>query len=335
MDYKKLYKDFINYCKKTTPYERLQKRNSNDFRLKNNEKLYIEIHHIIPKFDGGTDKEENLVELLPEEHIFVHQLRYKAYNKRGDMLAVRFILNGLKGVKNEDIERAKKSNILNKKILQGYAWIKQHSYNFRKKVGWHTKEGLKKISKSSKGKIIVKDVKTGELIGKVDVNHPKVLSGEWVHHTKGWTTVIEKETGKKLRIKAEDYQKNKDKYIYLNTLKGEKNGRYSGITREDIINYFLKYIEYIESIEDKCLMSQNHFKNYVQKEFNKKIPHSYLSEFRFPEYKNSNYKNLYFLVDLLIDDEKEKEKYFSFLRGKSKKQIEKMLETVKSKKEIK
>lgn len=31
----------------------------------------------------------------------------------------------------------------------------------------------------------VKDASTGEMIGSVSTSHPKVLSGEWVHHSKG------------------------------------------------------------------------------------------------------------------------------------------------------
>ena len=42
---------------------------------------YVERHHIIPKCMGGTDDEENLVELTPEEHYVAHQLLVKIYPK--------------------------------------------------------------------------------------------------------------------------------------------------------------------------------------------------------------------------------------------------------------
>lgn len=103
MNYKKIYYQFMNYCKETTPLERLLKRNKNDFR-KDNENIYTESHHIVPRHAGGTDDDDNLVNLLPEEHYFAHLLRWKAYNSRKDFLAVRFIVNGIEN-KKEYIER--------------------------------------------------------------------------------------------------------------------------------------------------------------------------------------------------------------------------------------
>lgn len=40
---------------------------------------YTERHHIIPLCIGGTDNEENLVDLIPEEHYIAHQLLVKLY----------------------------------------------------------------------------------------------------------------------------------------------------------------------------------------------------------------------------------------------------------------
>lgn len=135
---------------------------------------------------GGSDDISNLVSLLPEEHLFAHKLRYKAYNDRVDMLAVRFIVNKL--ANSGYIERTVKMSIT-KHIKNTYSWIRQHSYTFRTAIGWHTEEGIRRISEARKGKMPVKNSVTGEKIGMADVNHPKVLSGEWVHHTKGrkWT----------------------------------------------------------------------------------------------------------------------------------------------------
>lgn len=42
-------------------------------------KGYAEQHHIIPRCMGGSDKPENLVDLLPEEHYVVHQLLIKIH----------------------------------------------------------------------------------------------------------------------------------------------------------------------------------------------------------------------------------------------------------------
>ena len=40
---------------------------------------YTESHHVIPRCMGGTDSEDNLVELTPEEHYLCHQLLAKMY----------------------------------------------------------------------------------------------------------------------------------------------------------------------------------------------------------------------------------------------------------------
>jgi hypothetical protein len=40
---------------------------------------YVEQHHIVPKCMGGTNENNNLVELTPEEHYVAHQLLVKMY----------------------------------------------------------------------------------------------------------------------------------------------------------------------------------------------------------------------------------------------------------------
>ena len=56
---------------------------------------YTEKHHIIPRCMNGTDEEENLVRLTPEEHYLAHQLLVKIYpdNKSLVYAAVMMIPN--------------------------------------------------------------------------------------------------------------------------------------------------------------------------------------------------------------------------------------------------
>ena len=35
------------------------------------------------------------------------------------------------------------------------------------------------------GKMMAKDIETGEIIGMTDMNHPNIISGKWRHHTYG------------------------------------------------------------------------------------------------------------------------------------------------------
>jgi HNH endonuclease len=179
MDYKKIHNQLIDYCNKTTPRYRLEQRNLKDPRLKNTH-LYVEVHHIIPRSLGGTDAITNLVTLLPEEHIFIHMLRWKMYKIRNDILAVRFCLNGYN--KNKT---CKPVYNLTKSLRMGYAWLKQQSKDVREGMGWQSPEGRERIAAARRGKIVVKDAATGSIVGSVSTTHPKVVGGEWVHHTKG------------------------------------------------------------------------------------------------------------------------------------------------------
>jgi len=220
MNYKKLYNTFIEYCKNTTLRERLTIRNKKDARL-NDEYIYSELHHINPKHDIDNTNED-VVRLLPEEHVFAHKIRWKAFKQRGDILAVRFCLNGFQYNKNRKIMEVKNEYRLTKSLLQGYAWIKHNSAVVRNTHGWHTKDGTRRISDARKGTMPVKDSITNKMIGAVSVNHPNVLSGVWVHHSKG-TKLSEERKAKCARH-------------------GEKNGRYSGYTDEQLLNIAHAYI---------------------------------------------------------------------------------------------
>lgn len=224
MNYIKLHEKFIDYFKSTLPRDRLLKRNSSDPRLEY-DTLYTESHHIIPRHTDGKDARNNLVRLLPEEHLFIHQLRYKAFDDRNDMLAVRFCLNGYSSKKY-------RGEFISKQILSGYAWIRSESARFRKEHGWQTEDGRKRISEARKGMMPVVNAITRESIGAVSVEHPKVLSGEWVHHSKG-------------RVMP---QAERDEKSITST--GSKNGNALKITDDEIIELYMesfKEIGYIIS----------------------------------------------------------------------------------------
>eukprot|EP00878_Enallax_costatus_P000047 GHUV01000058.1.p1 GENE.GHUV01000058.1~~GHUV01000058.1.p1 ORF type:complete len:275 (-),score=-62.89 GHUV01000058.1:2266-3090(-) len=71
------------------------KENSNSYNDKvltfinrQNEFLeYDEIHHIIPKSEGGPDTSWNLLPVLYNEHKELHKLRYDVYQQEGDRVA--------------------------------------------------------------------------------------------------------------------------------------------------------------------------------------------------------------------------------------------------------
>lgn len=243
MNYKNIYYSLMDYCKSTKPFDRIYRRNLNDKRL-NDDYIYTEKHHITPRHSGGDDSEGNLVELLPEEHFLAHLLRYKAYGDRNDFLAVRMIINGYtnKPHLTKHLERLP----FNKRIGLFKAMIQ----SFRKKHGWHTPEGVKRISESRKGTLPCVDIETGEKVGMQSVDHPNVINGKWVHHSHGMVTSFDTITNKKVRITTAEKRSNPDRYKHYVTRSGENNTNYREMT-EERINRIFKHIP--QSIDEGYL----------------------------------------------------------------------------------
>jgi hypothetical protein len=245
MDYKRIHKELLNVCLSTSPKERLAKRNKGDTRL--NSPIYTEVHHIIPRSLGGTDCVSNLVELLPEEHIFIHMLRYRIYNMREDMLAVRFMLNGYSSRKSFN------KKTLNKKIRTGYAWIRSNSARFRIENGWQSEEGKRKISESRKGKMPVMDSLTGEKIGSVSTEHENVVSGKWVHVTKGrkFSTQEKNNISKRHKVNNPNHSGLNDEYFIQKGL--DMLAKYGRILSwAEMVNLsYLEKFEWIKSAKSR------------------------------------------------------------------------------------
>jgi len=61
-------------------------------------KQVLHKHHIIPRHAGGSDNEDNLVELTIAEHAEAHRILYEQYNRQEDFLAWK----GLSGLIGKD-----------------------------------------------------------------------------------------------------------------------------------------------------------------------------------------------------------------------------------------
>lgn len=269
MDYKKLYYKLCNYCKKTDIRDRIKGRNNLDERL-NKDYIYTEIHHIIPKHSGGLDFDDNLVKMLPEEHFMAHLIRYRAYDNPQDFLSVRVMVNGF-------VNKPYVNDLPIKTMNKMVRWFKQGIADFRKTNGWQTIDGRRRISEARKGTMPAIDAITGERVGSVSITHPNVLSGKWVHHTKGKLSVIDG-LGNKKRVSSEEYRNNKNIYKpNIGPVIGEKNPNYSGITDNEIIDYL---IEFSTKIDVGYLISWERFGNFYRKKYNILIP-KHLSSFRF------------------------------------------------------
>jgi hypothetical protein len=169
--YKQLYKEIIDTAK-------LEKRTKNSG-------TYYELHHIVPEFmfkqrkrngpaghlDGNANSVDNLVLLTFQEHLMAHYYLYEILKdtrygySAGSALQFFFV----KATGNHIRQRTLSE--VDKQFLDEMSHLRQL--------------GVVSISKARSGKMPVIDAVTREKIGSVPVDHPKVLSGEWVHHSTG------------------------------------------------------------------------------------------------------------------------------------------------------
>lgn len=143
MNYRKVYDDLINNAKL-----------KNRIKLDKNDQNYIyyESHHIIPKCIGGKDK-NNLVLLTAKEHYLAHKLLVRIYNgDRGIALAYHRMTFDKKNnyyISSRDYEFAKKL------ISTISCSIETRKKQSDKKIGGEAPiKGRKVISKNGKRKYV-------------------------------------------------------------------------------------------------------------------------------------------------------------------------------------
>lgn len=225
--YKKIYKSLIEKAKKEN-----RKKKCGE---------YYESHHIIPDFmfrdrkrkgpkgtlSGNPNDKNNLVLLTAREHFIAHVLLYKIY----------------KGTKYE-YSAGSALSFFTTKVIKNRNHNRNDWFNqsCSKKYDFYRKIGLESISKARKGKMPVVDAKTRESIGSVEVNHPKVLSGEWVHHSKG-------------RKISESEKSNRQSKA------GFRNDNYKGWTKQ----YEETTLLILKSIENNNIISRKDFFNDMKK----------------------------------------------------------------------
>jgi hypothetical protein len=89
---------------------------------------------------------------------------------------------------------------------------------FRKSHEWQTEDGRRRISEARKDMIPVVCSITREPMGSVHRDDPRIKSGELMHHSRGYISVMHVESGKTVRLRKEEYHENKHLYITLFTL---------------------------------------------------------------------------------------------------------------------
>ena len=118
MEYKRIYDELIHKAKERGVVNGLS-----------------EIHHIIPRSEGGSNDEDNLVELTPKEHYVAHKLMYMDNPNIMSRVATMWFMSN------------------NRKIQSGRVY-EQIRLQFRNDIMGKSKsdEHKKKISESNKGK---------------------------------------------------------------------------------------------------------------------------------------------------------------------------------------
>lgn len=169
--YKELYKTLIDSARQEN-------------RMKN-QGTYYERHHIVPDFlyknrkrtgpkghlDGNPDSAENLILLTFSEHLMAHYYLYEIYKgthyeySAGSALQFFFV----------------KATGNHKRQIN----LSEVDEKFLKEMGHLRLLGNECISRARSGMMPAVDAITRAKQGSVSVNHPKVLSGEWIHHSKG------------------------------------------------------------------------------------------------------------------------------------------------------
>ena len=136
MDYQKIYNQLI------------QKRLTDSLSKKD---CYCETHHIIPRSEGGSDDDDNKVNLTAREHYIAHLLLAKIYNDYKMYSAVVYMQCKTKRQKRD----FKFNSHLYEQIRKAFA-IK-NSEAHKGKPGWNkgipqSEEAKKKNSEAHKGK---------------------------------------------------------------------------------------------------------------------------------------------------------------------------------------
>lgn len=237
MNYKKIYKSIIQRAKQA-------------HRTKASDEYY-ESHHIIPNFmfkdrkdrkgpaghlDGDCDAPANLVLLTIREHFFAHLLLVKIHA----------------GTRYEN--SARKSLVWFFTLLENSSHPREEWFALSrsKKYERYRKLAVEGIRQSMTGTMLVKDKTTGEKIGRVSVEHEKVLSGEWVHWSTGRKNTKEQTVASSL---AQQGMKN-------------SNAR-PDITSEDIVTAVVDYC--VDNNKCGTYLRQSEILQVIKSQFNASV----------------------------------------------------------------
>ena len=204
MNYLKIYNEIIENAK------RRDKLN-----------CYMERHHIVPKSEGGTDVNDNLVYLTPKEHFIVHKLLYKIEPTNYNRMLSFLMMSNRFDIKWGNLYEEARNN-----------FSKNHHYKTDrvKKIMAKpkTEEHKKKISESNKGK-----PKSKQHIENMKASLPNRVGKNNGNFDKGKCIVINGAEYKNLKTAANILNKSVS-YIHYR-LKNKKYTNYNYKTKKNDI----------------------------------------------------------------------------------------------------
>lgn len=116
--------------------------------LKQNPAFFTEIHHIIPRHEGGSDNPTNLVRLIYNDHTIAHYIRWIQYGNENDKIAYQ-VMSG----QSVDLrkERARLGGLAGGPVAQ-----QKHK---KRGVGWFDPQG--QSNRGKKGAAVNRQNRTG------------------------------------------------------------------------------------------------------------------------------------------------------------------------------
>ena len=146
-------------------YEKIYNKIINNARLNNNVNgKYYEVHHILPKCLGGTDDNDNLVNLTLKEHYICHELLCNIYPDNKSIAHAYWMMTimtvgALENIRKDNLYRKDGEKLRRiRPFLEGesfkisareYAWCREHWRKLSKGIK-RTQEQCKKISEATK-----------------------------------------------------------------------------------------------------------------------------------------------------------------------------------------
>jgi hypothetical protein len=198
---------------------------------------YCEKHHIVPRFEGGSDEESNLVTLTFNDHAIAHFIRWVVYKDPRDQTAWNIM-----SVQSEDWRREIAS--LGGKMGGGAAQ-KQHKEN---KVGWFDSEAQRERGRKSAA--LNKEQGTGawdpkNLIkaNKVIAENPELYKPQQLKNLEQGR-LTQKKLGKNLGDPAAQRLKSMMRYpttVKINGKEYSLNQEHRIYICETTLNYYLHY----------------------------------------------------------------------------------------------